>query len=69
MTETMLLRSLPWLTAAASLAFAVAAEGTLASSGWVYSALGWTAFATHDAQLCRVLRKWEETTQKLTERR
>ena len=61
---------LPWFTAAASLAlaFVTAAEGSvLATSGWIFSALGWAAYGTHDAQLRRVLEKWEPTIQKWKE--
>ena len=61
---------LPWLVSAVSLAlaFVTAAEGSvLATSGWLFAALGWAAFGTHDAQLRRVLEKWEPTIQKWKE--
>ena len=64
MTET-IFRLLPWLAVAASLALAVAAEGsTLAWSGWLFSALGWAAYGTTDAHRRRVLEEREETFQK-----
>jgi hypothetical protein len=56
--------AIPPLTAAASLALAVvvAADGhLLGTSGWLFSALGWAGYASADAHLRRVLRKWRET--------
>jgi uncharacterized membrane protein len=67
-----MLRLVPWLVCAASVALSLisAAEGSvLATSAWLTAALGWAAYGTHDAHLRRVLRKWERTIDRLSERR